>query len=270
MARRRVHVPLDIFLNGRLVGQLRRRPSGAVEFQYDHGWLAWEHAVPVSLSLPLREDRYAGDPVIAVFDNLLPDSAPIRRRMAERVGAGGYDVYSLLAKVGRDCVGALQFLPEGQIPGPAGQIEGRPIDNDEIGSKLGALALAPLGMDENEEFRISLAGAQEKTALLFWNERWHLPHGATPTTHILKPQIGRLPNGIDLSRSVENEYLCLKLAAAVGLPVANAEIAEFAGQRVLVVERFDRLWTKDGLLDAANGNEPPGSGDLAATLKRFW
>lgn len=248
MPRARTRHPLNVFLNGRLVGRLRRAASGAIDFQYDPDWLGWEHVLPVSLSLPLREDRYVGDPVIAVFDNLLPDSEAIRRRMAERVHADGYDVYSLLAKVGRDCVGALQFLPDGAEPGPAGAIEGRPVDDAGIAAKLSNLAAAPLGMEGDEEFRLSLAGAQEKTALLYWKQRWHVPHGATPTTHILKPQIGLLPGGIDLSRSVENEYLCLKLTAAFGLPSAGVAIADFEGDRALVVERFDRVWTRDNRL----------------------
>ena len=63
-----------VLLNGRLAGQLRRATSGAIDFQYAHGWLGWEHTLPVSLSLPLREDRYVGAAVVAVFDNLLPDS----------------------------------------------------------------------------------------------------------------------------------------------------------------------------------------------------
>src|SRR3970040_1328581 len=111
MARKRTRIPLNVFLNGRLVGRLRREPSGAIDFQYDTSWLLWEHALPVSLSLPLREDRYIGAPIVAVFDNLLPDSGTIRRHLAERVSAAGADAYSLLAAVGRDCVGALQFLP---------------------------------------------------------------------------------------------------------------------------------------------------------------
>lgn len=248
MARPRTRIPLDVYLNARLVGRLRRQASGAIDFQYDPDWLSWRHALPVSLSLPLREDRYSGDPVIAVFDNLLPDSEAVRRRIAERVQADGSDAYGLLAKIGRDCVGALQFLPEGVEPGPAGTVAGRPVGADYIARRIGDLAATPLGIDEDEEFRISLAGAQEKTALLYWKRKWHLPHGTTATTHILKPQIGRLPNGIDLSRSVENEYLCLKLAAAFGLPSAEVAIADFEGIRVLAVERFDRLWTKDGRL----------------------
>jgi len=245
MARRRTRYPLHVYLNARLVGRLRRQASGAIDFQYDPEWLAWQNALPVSLSLPLREDRYIGDPVIAVFDNLLPDSDVIRRRLADRVHADGADAYSLLAKIGRDCVGALQFLPDDVTPEPAGTIKGRPIDDDYIARKIGDLNATPLGVDEDEEFRISLAGAQEKTALLLWNDKWHLPHGTTATTHIMKPQIGMLPSGIDLSHSVENEYLCMKFAQAFGLPAANVTIADFKDTRVLVVERFDRLWTKD-------------------------
>src|ERR1700730_15581871 len=171
MVRRRTHIPLNVFLNGRFVGRLRRQASGAIDFEYDGMWLACEHAFPVSLSLPLREDRFVGDPVVAVFDNLLPDDEQIRRRLAERVRAEGYDAYSLLAAVGRDCVGALQFLPDGDAPGPVGGLSGRPITDTEIADILRDLKRTPLGVDESEEFRISLAGAQEKTALLYWQDK---------------------------------------------------------------------------------------------------
>lgn len=248
MTRPRTRIPLNVYLNARLVGKIRRQASGAIDFRYDPAWLAWEHALPVSLSLPLREDRYTGDRVIAVFDNLLPDNDAIRRQIAERLRAGGSDAYSLLAKLGRDCVGALQFLPEGTEPGTPGGIDAREASEAEIARKLANLASAPLGIDEDEDFRISIAGAQEKTALLFWKNRWYIPHGTTPTTHILKPQIGELPSGIDLSRSVENEYLCLKLTQAFDLPSAQVEIADFGSHRALVVERFDRRWTRDDRL----------------------
>jgi len=165
MARPRRHAPLNVFLNSRLVGRLNRQSTGAIDFQYDPSWLAWEHALPVSLSLPLREERYIGAPVIAVFDNLLPDSEAIRRRVAERVHAEGVDAYSLLSAIGHDCVGALQFLPDGEEPGAAGAVNGKPVDEDEIVHILGNLASAPLGLGEAEDFRISIAGAQEKTAL---------------------------------------------------------------------------------------------------------
>ena len=248
MARQRTRIPLNVFLNGHRVGRLQRQASGAIDFAYDRDWLDWEHALPVSVSLPLREDRYIGHPVIAVFDNLLPDSDQIRRRLAERVGAAGDDAYSLLAAVGRDCVGALQFLPDGEEPGSVGGLSGRPLNDKEIADILSDLKRTPLGVDESEEFRISLAGAQEKTALLYFQDKWQVPHGTTATTHILKPEIGKLPNGIDLTQSIENEHLCTHLTAAFGLPTAEMQMLEFNGKRALVVERFDRLWTSDGRL----------------------
>lgn len=247
MARRPAHAPLDVFLNGRLVGQFRRERTGAVDFQYDQSWLEWENAIPVSLSLPLREDRYIGDPVIAVFDNLLPDNTDIRRRVAEKVGADGYDAHSLLAAIGRDCVGALQFLPAG-AEAPSQVIDGRQVSDGEIGAIIANLARSPLGLGDDREFRISIAGAQEKTGFLLHDGRWHVPHGTTPTTHIMKPQLGIVGDGIDMSRSVENEHFCLSLVRALGMPAANTTVADFEGRRVLVIERFDRLWTRDGRL----------------------
>ena len=247
MARKRTRIPLNVYLNGRLVGRLQRETSGAIDFRYDESWLNWEHTFAVSLSLPLREDRYVGDPVIAVFDNLLPDNEDIRRRVAARSDADGIDPYSLLAAIGRDCVGALQFLPEDKGPGKAGEIDARKIGDDEIANRLANLASAPLGIGDDAEFRISIAGAQDKTALLYWMNAWHVPHGSTATTHILKPQIGRRGT-YDLSHSVENEHMCLEILRALGLPVARTEIVDFAGTRALVIERFDREWTKGGRL----------------------
>lgn len=248
MARRRAHEPLNVFLNSRFVGVLRRESTGAVDFQYAEDWLSWKSTFPVSLSLPLREDRYIGTPVLNVFDNLLPDSDAIRRRVAERVGASGTDAYSLLTALGHDCVGALQFLPDGTDPGKAGSTDAKPVTDDDVAAIINNLAAAPLGMGEDKDFRISIAGAQEKTALLRKDGQWFKPAGITATTHILKPQIGQLPNGIDLSNSVENEYLCLKLLAALGVPTAHTEIADFGERRTLIVERFDRRWTSDGRL----------------------
>ncbi|WP_282048328.1 type II toxin-antitoxin system HipA family toxin [Sulfitobacter mediterraneus] len=248
MGRKRSYTPLNVFLNSRLVGQLVRETSGGVSFAYSRDWLEWEHRMPVSLSLPLQENRYSGAPVMAVFDNLLPDSDLIRRRVAERVGAEGVDAFSLLSQIGRDCIGALQFLPDGQEPQPMSELTGELVDEAQIGAILSDLDLAPLGIRRENDFRISVAGAQEKTALLRKDGQWIEPTGTTPTTHIIKPQIGRLPNGMDLSDSVKNEYLCLKLMEAFGLRAANVEMAQFGEKKALVVERFDRRWTSDGRL----------------------
>lgn len=245
MSRRRRYAPLSVYLNGRLVGRLNKTASGAVDFQYDQNWLEWHATFPVSLSLPLREDRYIGEPVAAVFENLLPDEPEVRRRIAARQQADGTDAFSLLAAIGRDCVGALQFLPEDTEPGASGAITARPASEVRIEAILSGLASNPLGIRADEDFRISLAGAQEKTALLWWKDQWHIPQGTTATTHILKPSIGPRPDGIDLTDSVENEHLCLCVMAALGMNVGHSQIAQFGKRKALVVERFDRQWTED-------------------------
>lgn len=248
MGRKRSYTPLNIFLNAQHVGQLVRERTGAISFVYDPAWLEWEHCMPISLSLPLQRDRFVGAPVMAVFDNLLPDNEPIRRRVAERVGAAGTDAFSLLSEIGKDCVGALQFLADGEAPTSSNILSGEPVSDEQICATLKDLDVTPLGIRKENSFRISVAGAQEKTALLRKDGQWIEPSGTTPTTHIIKPQIGKLNNGMDLSNSVENEYLCLKLMEGFGLKAAQTEIMTFDDQKALVIERFDRRWTKKGHL----------------------
>jgi len=251
MGRRRAHSPLNVLINGRLAGRLEKEAGGSVSFQYDRSWLDWTNAFPISLSLPLRPSAWRGAPVSAVFDNLLPDSPEIRKQVAEKTGAQGTDAFSLLEEIGRDCVGAMQFLPDGLDVNASGAIEAEEISDAGIGNLLANLVRAPLGIDPDEGFRISIAGAQEKTALLFHEGRWKRPVGTTPTTHILKPQLGRIPTAsgeVDLSHSVDNEHYCLALMRAFGFETAKTEIATFGERRVLVVERFDRAWRADGRL----------------------
>lgn len=247
MGRKRVFKSLSVFLNSRHVGQLARESTGAMGFSYDRSWLEWEHCLPISHSLPLSDRRHIGAPVISMLENLLPDDESIRRRVAERVGAQGLDAFSLLSEIGRDCAGALLFLPDGKEPQPLGELTGDPVGEEGIAAILRDLDAMPLGIRKGRGFRISLAGAQAKTALLLRGGEWVVPTGTTPTTHIIKPGIGKL-NGMDLSNSVENEYLCLRLMEAFGLRAAKAEIMRFEDQKALVVERFDRHWTTEGAL----------------------
>lgn len=250
MSRSRTHPRLHVYQNDNIVGYLSKEPSGAVEFLYADEWLSNDRAYPVSLSLPLREDAFKGAPVVAVFENLLPDSDSLRSRVAEKVGADGTDAYSLLTQIGRDCVGALQFFPEDVDVdfSDLSCLRGEEVSDEEIENILNNLARVPLGLDREHDFRISVAGAQEKTALLYHEGKWMRPHGTTPTTHILKTQIGDLPNGVDLSNSVENEFYGLAVMEAFGLPVNKVEIVTFGDTKSLVIERFDRVWTEDGIL----------------------
>lgn len=240
---------LGVWFEAARVGSLRQAPDGAMEFRYDPTWLANPAAFPVTSALPLSDRVWKGASAYAAFDNLLPDAeGELRARIAERTAARGSDAYALLSALGRDCVGALQFLPEGEVPGLS-DMAARPIDDEEIARMLRGLAAAPLGLDQDDDFRISIAGAQEKTALLYRDGRWWKPLGGTPTSHILKTPMGVLPgpDQIDLTDSVENEAWCLRLAHEIGLPVAKARIGAFGDAKALIVDRFDRRW-ENGVL----------------------
>ena len=237
------HRRLGVWTNGIHIVMLTQSAPGALEFAYTPEWLATDGARPISLSMPLQHRAYAGEIVYNYFDNLLPDNKQIRDRIQARFKAPTSHPFDLLAAIGMDCVGAVQIVPEDEPPQGVRRIEGEPLTDSQIAKLLKNYQQAPLGMSEEagEAFRISIAGAQEKTALLWKNNAWHRPLGTTPTTHILKLPIGKIEHsGMDLSESCENEWLCLRIAEAFGLPVCQAEVALFEGAKALVVERFDR------------------------------
>ena len=236
---------MDVWMNGVRVGRWTVR-RGDHRFEYADSWLGAAEARPLSLSMPLRPSGapYRTDVVQPFFDNLLPDSDELRRRLMTRFGTHSTSAFDLLEEIGRDCVGAVQLLPADAPPPMVRAIRGRKLDDAEVGGDLSRLQGPPLGQDDDEEFRLSLAGAQEKTAFLRHEGAWCVPEGTTPTTHIFKPPISS--ETVDLSGSVENEWLCGQLLRGYGVPCAVSEMASFAGQRVLVVERFDRELSADG------------------------
>jgi serine/threonine-protein kinase HipA len=237
-------------MNGEAVGQWRIDPQGKHAFAYEQSWTESADARPLSLSMPLQppDAPYRGSQVEAFFDNLLPDSTDIRRRVQAQFGAASTSAFDLLAEIGRDCVGAVQLLPIGQVPDKVQQIHGEPLNEAGVAAAIrSAVSALPLGQREDEPFRISLAGAQEKTALLWHEGQWHRPSGATPTTHIFKLPLGRVGNmQADLSTSVENEWLCSRIVREFGIPVADCEIADFEDQHILIVKRFDRKLAQNG------------------------
>ncbi|NTW16111.1 MAG: type II toxin-antitoxin system HipA family toxin [Syntrophaceae bacterium] len=247
MPRIRLTADLYVYMNGRKVGRLTRTSDGRLRFAYCEEWLHWELCRPLSLSMPLTRETYAGNLVEDYFDNLLPDSQPIRNRIQARFAAGSNRCFDLLWHVGRDCVGAVQLFPEDIEKVDVQRVDSVPLSESEIAETLRNYQTMPLGMGRDRDFRISIAGAQEKTALLLLNNTWCRPRGGTPTSHIFKLPIGRIVHSdMDLSDSVENEWLCHLIVKAYGLSVAHAEIRTFDDVKVLVVERFDRRWAEDG------------------------
>lgn len=234
---------LGVWMNGDYVGAWTVSPSGAHQLTYAPEWLEAERGRPLSLSLPFPINVHRGAPVARYFDNLLPDSEAIRDRLRQRFGVRRKAAIALLAEIGRESAGALQLMPPDVAPDGHDRIEAVPMTDDEVEQHLrGVVAPGALtGEQRTDEFRISIAGAQEKSALLFLDGRWHRPIGATPSTHILKLPLGVIGGlRIDMTHSVENEWLCSRIVRALGLPVPASEMVDFGAIRVLSVQRFDR------------------------------
>ncbi len=221
---------LVTWMNNQRVGELTKLANGAHTFKYAPEWLASRYARPLSLSLPLQRGNITSarplslslplqrgnitsDAVFNFFDNLLPDSPIVRDRIVKRYHAKSRQPFDLLSEIGRDSVGAVTLIPEDEtVTHPIMAWE--KLTEARLEEVLTAYkADIPLGMiREENDFRISVAGAQEKTALLRIGNDWCIPKGITPTTHIIKLPIGeiRQPNAtLDLSQSVDNEYYCL-------------------------------------------------------------
>lgn len=240
---------LTVWMNGEWVGEWRRPRAGEQEFLYAEPWLASPAARPISLSMPLRPSREPyRNGVEAFFENLLPDNREIRERIQRRFQAPSTRAFDLLREIGRDCVGALQLAPDDEQPANVRRITGERLSHNDVGRLIAESLATPFTGEEwaVDAFRISLAGAQEKTALLKHQGRWQRPTHTTPTTHILKLPLGVNPQGIDLSTSVENEWLCAQIVQAYGIKVAKCQMEAFGEYKTLVVERFDRRLAPGG------------------------
>lgn len=229
---------LIVLLGGTEVGRVRRDKRGKLTFTYDEKWREAEDAYPLSLSMPLAAAEHGADVVEAFLWGMLPDSERVLDSWARKFQVSARSAFALIAHVGEDCAGAVQFIPperlDAVLTGSADKVEW--LDEAGIAERLRILredhAAWRLPRDTGQ---FSLAGAQPKTALLFNKGRWGIPSGRAPTTHILKPPTGQFDG------HAENEHVCLALARAVDLPVASSRVARFGDEIAIVVERYDRI-----------------------------
>ncbi|PTT89652.1 toxin HipA [Pelomonas sp. HMWF004] len=245
MGRRSHTRTLGLWMNGAYVGTWSLTPHAPDTLQYDLAWAQSEQGRPLSLSLPFMPGNapHRGDKVRAYFENLLPDSKDIRERLARRFNTGSTGAFELLTEIGRDCVGALEILPEDTRSAGTSAVQAELLSEAQVAQILRDTTSAAMGWPSDEDFRISIAGAQEKTALLLLDGQWCRPRGNTPTTHIFKLPLGLIGGmKLDMRDSVENEWLCSLILREFGLPVATCHPLQFEDMKVLAVERFDRAW----------------------------
>ncbi len=231
-------------LDGAVVGTVRRRRD-RLSFVYDAGWRSSPTAYPLSLSLPLAAAEHPHAPIAAYLWGLLPDNEQILERWARRFHVSARNVFALIAHVGEDCAGAVQFVHRDRVALFTGEVPGKIewLDESAIAERLRDLRSDQSAWRrQSDAGQFSLAGAQPKTALLHVNGRWGIPSGRHPTTHILKPPSPKFDGHI------ENEHVALELGRALGLPTATSRVLRFAGEPAIVVERYDRVQRGDTIV----------------------
>lgn len=224
-------MPLAVYLNQTPVGRLSLDGQRRFVFQYHGAWLSAEHALPLSLSLPLQEAPYTDDSARPFFSNLLPE-AQLRDAIARKLGLSDKNDYALLEAIGGECAGAVSLYPEDQSPATeSGRYQA--LDEAQLQQLIEQLPQQPMLAGEGE-LRLSLAGVQNKLPVYFDGQQISLPQGNAASNHILKPAISHYPD------SIFNEAFCMGLAAAVGLNVPPVSLLENRGQWLYLVSRYDR------------------------------
>lgn len=232
---------LNVWWDGRRVGQVTQNVHGELGFAYAPEWLADAQAPALSASLPKSGDTFSRRQCRPFFGGLLPEEGQ-RDAAAQALGVSRGNDFALLDRLGGDVAGALQLLPEGEVPvAPVADARAVPLDDEGLLRVLDALPLRPL-LAGAEGLRLSLAGAQSKVPVVLVDRAVALPVAGQATTHILKPPITRF------AATTENEAFVMRLARAVGLDVADVEPRVVRGRTFLLVERFDRRRAPDGIV----------------------
>ena len=233
---------LVVVLWGAEIGRMTSDRNGRLHFAYADAWRERRDAMPLSLSMPLAAREHAHKPVSAYLWGLLPDNESVLRRWGQRFQVSPRNPFALIANVGEDCAGAVQFVRTERLDSVLGggpmQVEW--LDDEGVAERLRLLREdrgAWRGPSDTGQF--SLSGAQAKTAFLLDEGRYGVPSGRTPTTHILKPPLREFPG------HVENEHFCMALARDLGMATALSEVRRFRDELAIVVTRYDRARTAD-------------------------
>jgi serine/threonine-protein kinase HipA len=232
---------LCVWWEGDQVGALQVDEHGDLTFVYDADWLANPRKLAVSISLPKRAEPFNRRETRPFFAGLLPEEGQ-REAVARALGVSKANDFRLLERLGGDVAGALTLWPEGEAPPvPKGVAATEPLNDDSLLTILDILPTRPF-LAGDEGLRLSLAGAQQKLPVVMVNGRIALPAPGQPSTHILKPPIPGLPT------TTQNEALAMRLAAAIGLPTAPVDPRRTRDHPYLVVERYDRIVTAEGVI----------------------
>ena len=235
-------------INQQEVGSLQE-VAGLWSFQYTPDWLANPKGFALSPHIPLSAqpllDGASQRPVQWYFDNLLPEEDQ-RVLLAKDARLDAADAFGLLAWYGAESAGSVTLLPPEAAPQTIELL--RPLPDDALQARIRQLPKSPLTHAAIK--RMSLAGAQHKLAVVLEDGALFEPAGATPSTHILKPDH---PDA-DYPHSVINEWFVMRLARRLGLDVPEVH-RRYVPSPVYLIDRFDRVagaqgWQRRHAIDA--------------------
>ena len=225
---------LNVFLNDKLIGKLNKDNNGGITFQY------CENVNRIlSLSLPIQNEAFKNNDCRGFFNGLLPESEHTRIAIGKKYGINPKNDFSILKAIGYDCAGAVSFFDGDDYElskkylKDSYELDYKILTVDELKKYINELPKKPLFTPYND-MRLSLAGAQDKTSVIVFDDKIAIPKNNTPTTHILKPVIA----GLD--ETIENEYICLKSAQKLGIKVPKVEIWQVEDLKYFLIERYDR------------------------------
>lgn len=224
---------LNVYINSDYVGILSKDDNGKICFKYDKN-----AKQQLSLSLPLREDIYTNKECQGFFNGLLPESEQVRKTIGKKYGINPKNDFSLLNVIGYDCAGAVSFFEnEPEILQEYYEIRGKILSDSDLEKYINDLPRKPLATGSDK--RLSLAGAQDKTAVILIDDKVAIPDDNVPSTHILKPAIK------GFNETIENEFICLKSAEKLGIKIPEIQIRKVNNTKYLLIKRYDRE-IKDG------------------------
>lgn len=208
--------------------------AGQYFFQYDPSWLSSPRAHVLAPQFALRTEAHVGEPVKTFFANLLPEGAALEEILSA-MHMRHASTFEIVAQLGQELPGVLSVRAEGQPP--SGQQRYSLLSRAVLSQRIKDREQQKPLLTSNDQSSMSLPGAQDKLGLRYDARRGLLYDsvGSTPTTHIAKPDTRLLR----FQPSAINEYLCMRLAAAIKLPVPAVHLVQVP-ETVYIVQRYDR------------------------------
>lgn len=214
---------LDVYFFDEKVGVLTEKNS-RLSFKYLE-----TASRPISLALPLQKEAFDDRWSRGFFENLLPEG-DLRKIIAKLKGFSANNPFAFLREFGEECAGAVSL----HLSGLKKKETAKPVlllkkDLDELFENR-----VKVPMLVGEDVRLSLAGAQDKIALICKGGEFYIPNSENVSTHIIKP------DNLAFEGLVYNEYFCMILAKILGFEVAECDIEETKKGLYYCTKRYDR------------------------------